>query len=106
MATHSSFHSNISHKHSLFSLQPGAHKYSPCISNTIIPLIQEFKTVQQAHGRPSDGLDNLQKAFEIVDQTDPGLSESLVAEIIRRLGGAFLNANELANASSHVTGCV
>lgn len=67
-------------------------------------MIQEFKTAQEAHGRPSDGLDNLQRAFEIVDQTDPGLSENLVAEIIRRLGGSFLNANELAQASARVTG--
>ncbi|XP_067949281.1 serine/threonine-protein kinase 24-like isoform X2 [Watersipora subatra] len=81
-----------------------APRYSPCLTHTIIPLIREFKVAQEAHGRPSDGLDNLQRAFEIVDQTDPGLSENLVAEIISRLGGSFLNANELAEASARVTG--
>lgn len=85
-------------------IQPTGPRYSPCLVETIVPLIQEFKAAQEAHGRPSEGLDNLQRAFEIVDQTDPGLSENLVAEIIRRLGGSFLNANELAQASARVTG--
>lgn len=78
--------------------------YSACLVDTIIPLIKDFRQIQEAHGRPTSGLDDLQRAFELVDQTEPGLSENLVAEIINRLGASFLTANQLAAASARVTG--
>ena len=70
----------------------------------MIPLIKEFKDIQEYHGRPTSGLDDLQKAFEVVDQTQPGLSERLVSEIVKRLGAASLSSNEIAHASSRATG--
>ena len=83
---------------------PRPPRYSPCLTDTILPLIREFRSAQEAHGRPTAGLDDLLRAFEMVDQSEPGLSENLVAEIIRKLGGSVLNANQLAQASARVTG--
>jgi len=83
---------------------PRPPRYSPCLTDTILPLIREFRSAQESHGRPTAGLDDLLRAFEVVDQSEPGLSENLVAEIIRKLGGSVLNANQLAQASARVTG--
>lgn len=77
---------------------------SLCLEETITPLIRKFAEKQARLGAPTDALDELHRAFEAVDRSAPRFTESLSAEIVRRLAGYRLDANELAQATAFVTG--
>ncbi|EFA04463.1 serine/threonine-protein kinase 26 isoform X1 [Tribolium castaneum] len=65
---------------------------SPCLSGVIYPLISELQRKHHYNGRAADSshksndaIEELRNAFEIAERASPGITESFISEMVKKL---------------------